>query len=69
MGPPPAGVHARGFTLGVGGSASAHLIAGVAREAGKDPEGTPPPSSRAPSLAETEDALAQAVWCWAGIAM
>ncbi|KAJ0023144.1 hypothetical protein NQD34_003043 [Periophthalmus magnuspinnatus] len=24
--------------------------------------------SRAPSLAETEEALAQAVWCWAGIA-
>ncbi|XP_022617149.1 SH2 domain-containing protein 5 isoform X1 [Seriola dumerili] len=25
--------------------------------------------SRAPSLAETEEALAQAVWCWAGIAV
>ncbi|KAG7226739.1 hypothetical protein INR49_014088 [Caranx melampygus] len=25
--------------------------------------------SRAPSLAETEEALAQAVWCWAGIAI
>lgn len=24
--------------------------------------------SRAPSLAETEEALARAVWCWAGIA-
>ncbi len=23
--------------------------------------------SRAPSLAETEEALAQAVWCWAGV--
>lgn len=24
-------------------------------------------NSRAPSLAETEEALAQAVWCWAGV--
>ncbi|XP_040888824.1 SH2 domain-containing protein 5 [Toxotes jaculatrix] len=29
---------------------------------------TPSRRSRAPSLAETEEALAQAVWCWAGIA-
>ncbi|XP_029359116.1 SH2 domain-containing protein 5 [Echeneis naucrates] len=29
---------------------------------------TPVRRSRAPSLAETEEALAQAVWCWAGIA-
>ncbi|XP_019952373.2 SH2 domain-containing protein 5 [Paralichthys olivaceus] len=29
---------------------------------------TPAPRSRAPSLAETEEALAQTVWCWAGIA-
>ncbi|XP_062263390.1 SH2 domain-containing protein 5 isoform X2 [Platichthys flesus] len=29
---------------------------------------TPARRSRAPSLAETEEALAQAVWCWAGIA-
>ncbi|GAA6216846.1 SH2 domain-containing protein 5 isoform X2 [Lates japonicus] len=29
---------------------------------------TPVRRARAPSLAETEEALAQAVWCWAGIA-
>ncbi|KAG7494677.1 SH2 domain-containing protein 5 isoform X1 [Solea senegalensis] len=29
---------------------------------------TPVRRSRTPSLAETEEALAQAVWCWAGIA-
>ncbi|XP_035004876.1 SH2 domain-containing protein 5 [Hippoglossus stenolepis] len=29
---------------------------------------TPARRSRAPSLAETEEALAHAVWCWAGIA-
>ncbi|CAG5978430.1 unnamed protein product [Menidia menidia] len=34
----------------------------------KDPEHRPAKRSRAPSLAETEEALAQAVWCWAGIA-
>lgn len=37
-------------------------------EAGKDQDKTPARRSRAPSLAETEEALAQAVWCWAGIA-
>ncbi|XP_029682850.1 SH2 domain-containing protein 5 isoform X1 [Takifugu rubripes] len=36
---------------------------------GNDPDRTPPPRSRAPSLAETEEALVQAVWCWAGIAI
>ncbi|XP_041810629.1 SH2 domain-containing protein 5 isoform X2 [Chelmon rostratus] len=35
---------------------------------GKDQDKTPARRSRAPSLAETEEALAQAVWCWAGIA-
>lgn len=35
---------------------------------GKDPDVAPKKRSRAPSLAETEEALAQAVWCWAGIA-
>ncbi|XP_008304207.1 SH2 domain-containing protein 5 [Stegastes partitus] len=35
---------------------------------GKDKDKTPARRSRAPSLAETEEALAQAVWCWAGIA-
>lgn len=34
----------------------------------KDQDKTPARRSRAPSLAETEDALAQAVCCWAGIA-
>ncbi|XP_077386922.1 SH2 domain-containing protein 5 [Festucalex cinctus] len=34
----------------------------------KDQEKTQARRSRAPSLAETEEALAQAVWCWAGIA-
>ncbi|KAM7401731.1 hypothetical protein PAMP_017026 [Pampus punctatissimus] len=34
---------------------------------GKD-QNKPARRSRAPSLAETEEALAQAVWCWAGIA-
>ncbi|XP_061639608.1 SH2 domain-containing protein 5 isoform X2 [Phyllopteryx taeniolatus] len=34
----------------------------------KDPDKTQARRSRAPSLAETEEALAQAVWCWAGIA-
>ncbi|XP_057702361.1 SH2 domain-containing protein 5 [Corythoichthys intestinalis] len=34
----------------------------------KDHEKTPARRSRAPSLAETEEALAQAVWCWGGIA-
>ncbi|XP_061742194.1 SH2 domain-containing protein 5 isoform X1 [Nerophis ophidion] len=34
----------------------------------KDQDSTPARRSRAPSLAETEEALAQAVWCWAGIA-
>lgn len=36
--------------------------------AGKDQDKTQGRRSRAPSLAETEEALAQAVWCWAGIA-
>ncbi|XP_061584433.1 SH2 domain-containing protein 5 isoform X1 [Cololabis saira] len=35
---------------------------------GKDQDKKPVKRSRAPSLAETEEALAQAVWCWAGIA-
>ncbi|KAM4587145.1 SH2 domain-containing protein 5 isoform 4-T7 [Odontesthes bonariensis] len=35
---------------------------------GEDQEKRPARRSRAPSLAETEEALAQAVWCWAGIA-
>ncbi|XP_028262064.1 SH2 domain-containing protein 5 [Parambassis ranga] len=35
---------------------------------GKDRNNTPVRRSRAPSLAETEEALAQEVWCWAGIA-
>ncbi|XP_053172583.1 SH2 domain-containing protein 5 [Scomber japonicus] len=35
---------------------------------GKEQDKTPARRSRAPSLAETEEALAQAVWCWAGIA-
>ncbi|XP_067442645.1 SH2 domain-containing protein 5 isoform X1 [Thunnus thynnus] len=35
---------------------------------GKGKDKTPAKRSRAPSLAETEEALAQAVWCWAGIA-
>ncbi|XP_077429736.1 SH2 domain-containing protein 5 isoform X2 [Vanacampus margaritifer] len=34
----------------------------------KDQEKTLARRSRTPSLAETEEALAQAVWCWAGIA-
>nr|XP_046238681.1 SH2 domain-containing protein 5 isoform X2 [Scatophagus argus] len=34
----------------------------------KDRDKTPAKRSRAPSLAESEEALAQAVWCWAGIA-
>ncbi|XP_074530087.1 SH2 domain-containing protein 5 isoform X1 [Halichoeres trimaculatus] len=36
---------------------------------GKDQDTKPKKRSRAPSLAETEEALAQAVWCWAGIAV
>lgn len=39
-----------------------------ASQAGKDQDKTQGRRSRAPSLAETEEALAQAVWCWAGIA-
>ncbi|XP_076604399.1 SH2 domain-containing protein 5 isoform X1 [Chaetodon auriga] len=39
-----------------------------ASQAGKDQDKTPARRSRAPSLAETEEALAQAVWAWAGIA-
>ncbi|XP_041836091.1 SH2 domain-containing protein 5 isoform X2 [Melanotaenia boesemani] len=35
---------------------------------GKDQDKMPAKRSRAPSLAETEEALAQAVWCWDGIA-
>ncbi|KAM9410136.1 SH2 domain-containing protein 5 isoform 2-T2 [Pholidichthys leucotaenia] len=35
---------------------------------GKEKDKTPVKTSLAPSLAETEEALAQAVWCWAGIA-
>ncbi|XP_010765582.1 SH2 domain-containing protein 5 isoform X2 [Notothenia coriiceps] len=35
---------------------------------GKEQDKVPVRRSRAPSLAETEEALAQAVWCWAGIA-
>ncbi|XP_029287794.1 SH2 domain-containing protein 5 isoform X1 [Cottoperca gobio] len=35
---------------------------------GKEQDKTQVRRSRAPSLAETEEALAQAVWCWAGIA-
>lgn len=35
---------------------------------GKDQDKAPVRRSRAPSLAESEEALAQAVWCWAGIA-
>lgn len=38
-----------------------------ASQAGKEHDKTPVRRSRAPSLAETEEALAQAVWCWAGI--
>ncbi|KAM9362215.1 SH2 domain-containing protein 5 [Symphorus nematophorus] len=37
-------------------------------QAGKDKDKASTRRSRAPSLAETEEALAQAVWCWAGIA-
>ncbi|KAJ3602528.1 hypothetical protein NHX12_030281 [Muraenolepis orangiensis] len=35
---------------------------------GKEQDRSPVTRSRSPSLAETEEALAQAVWCWAGIA-
>lgn len=35
---------------------------------GKDKDKAPARRSRAPSLAESEEALAQAVWCWDGIA-
>ncbi|XP_033995196.1 SH2 domain-containing protein 5 isoform X1 [Trematomus bernacchii] len=35
---------------------------------GKEQDKVPVRRSRAPSLAETEEALAQEVWCWAGIA-
>ncbi|XP_029531698.1 SH2 domain-containing protein 5-like isoform X3 [Oncorhynchus nerka] len=35
---------------------------------GKGQDKMPVRRARAPSLAETEEALAQAVWCWAGIA-
>ncbi|XP_034548561.1 SH2 domain-containing protein 5 isoform X2 [Notolabrus celidotus] len=35
---------------------------------GKDQDTKPKKRSRAPSLAESEEALAQAVWCWAGLA-
>ncbi|XP_017264117.1 SH2 domain-containing protein 5 [Kryptolebias marmoratus] len=35
---------------------------------GKNPDKAPAKRSRIPSLAETEEALAQAVWCWAGVA-
>ena len=38
------------------------------RETEKAEDKTPARRSRAPSLAETEEALAHAVWCWAGIA-
>lgn len=34
----------------------------------KEQDKAPSKRSRTPSLAETEEALAQAVWCWAGIA-
>lgn len=37
-------------------------------ESGKEQDKVPVRRSRAPSLAETEEALAQTVWCWAGIA-
>lgn len=45
------------------------LISHIICETEKDPDKTAAPRVRAPSLAETEEALAQAVWCWAGIAM
>ncbi|KAM6947974.1 SH2 domain-containing protein 5 isoform 1-T2 [Lycodopsis pacificus] len=35
---------------------------------GEGTDGAPVRRSRTPSLAETEEALAQEVWCWAGIA-
>ncbi|KAK9528574.1 hypothetical protein VZT92_012727 [Zoarces viviparus] len=35
---------------------------------GEGKDGAPVTRSRTPSLAETEEALAQEVWCWAGIA-
>lgn len=35
----------------------------------KEHDKAPSKRSQTPSLAETEEALAQAVWCWAGIAM
>ncbi|CAF90413.1 unnamed protein product, partial [Tetraodon nigroviridis] len=35
----------------------------------RDPDEAAAPGAWAPSLAETEEAVAQAVWCWAGIAM
>ncbi|MED6272433.1 hypothetical protein CHARACLAT_030358, partial [Characodon lateralis] len=38
----------------------------VSQEKGQDK--VPVRRSRAPSLAETEEALAQVVWCWAGLA-
>lgn len=38
-------------------------------ETEKEQDKAPSKRSRTPSLAETEEALAQAVWCWAGIAM
>uniref|UniRef100_A0A3Q2T938 SH2 domain containing 5 n=1 Tax=Fundulus heteroclitus TaxID=8078 RepID=A0A3Q2T938_FUNHE len=38
----------------------------VSQEKGRDE--VPARRSRAPSLAETEEALAEAVWCWAGLA-
>lgn len=59
------------FTLVDVGSTSPDLhllISPIVCETEKDPDKTPAPRGRAPSLAETEEALAQAVWCWAGIA-
>lgn len=37
-------------------------------EKAKEPGNIPQRRVRAPSLGETEEALAQAVWCWDGIA-
>nr|XP_055040778.1 SH2 domain-containing protein 5 isoform X3 [Misgurnus anguillicaudatus] len=40
---------------------------GLKQHEKKDQESAKACSVRAPSLAETEEALAQAVWCWAGV--
>ncbi|XP_032405672.1 LOW QUALITY PROTEIN: SH2 domain-containing protein 5 [Xiphophorus hellerii] len=56
----------RSFTFTPLKQRSVHEQLSVSQEKGQD--NVPVRRSRAPSLAETEEALAQAVWSWAGLA-